>query len=181
MPLTVTFPGRDLYDQKTGRFITTKETTVTLEHSLLSVSKWESKWKKSYFLKDAKTEEENLDYLSCMCITKNVDPMIFRTLDRKTAKLIADYIADPMSATTVTNRDQRPSREIITSEVIYFWMANFSIPFDPCEKWHLNRLIKLIEVASAKNKTPEKMPRREMLNQRAALNAQRKAKYKSHG
>lgn len=181
MPLTVTFPGRDLYDQETGKFITVKETTVDLEHSLISVSKWESKWKKSYFLKEPMTPEQSLDYISCMCITKGIDPMVFRYMDNHIAKQISDYIADPMTATTITHRNKKPSREILTSEVIYFWMCNFGIPFDPCQKWHLNRLMTLIEVAAAKEQGEQKMPRREMLNQRAMLNAQRRAKYHTKG
>lgn len=181
MPLTVTFPGKELYDQQTGLFISTKETTVTLEHSLISVSKWESKWKRSYFIKEPMTLEQSIDYIACMCLTKNVDPKIFRTMSREIAKQISDYIADPMTATTITKRNQRPSREILTSEVIYYWMVNFGIPFDPCQKWHLNRLLTLIEVAAAKESGEQKMPRREMLQQRALLNAQRRAKYNTKG
>jgi hypothetical protein len=102
-------------------------------------------------------------------------------MNRETVKQISDYIADPMTATTITKRNQRPSREILTSEVIYYWMVNFGIPFDPCQKWHLNRLLTLIEVAAAKESGEKKMPRREMLQQRALLNAQRKAKYNTKG
>ena len=181
MSLTVTFPGRELYDQQSGKFIITKDTTVTLEHSLISVSKWESKWKRSYFIKEPMTLEQSIDYIACMCLTKNVDPIVFRTMTSETAKMISDYISDPMTATTITRRNHRPSREIITSEVIYFWMCNFGIPFDPCQKWHLNRLMTLIEVASAKEAGDKKMPRKEMLQQRAMLNAQRRAKYNTKG
>jgi len=181
MPLTVTFPGRDLYDQESGKFITIEKTMVTLEHSLISVAKWESKWKRSYFIKEPMTLEQSIDYISCMCLTKNIDPKIFRTMDKETAQKISDYIADPMTATTINRRNKRPSRKIITNEVIYFWMCNFGIPFDPCQKWHLNRLMTLIDVAAAEEAGEQKMPRREMLQQRAMLNAQRKAKYNTHG
>lgn len=181
MPLTVTFPGRELYDQQSGKFIITKDTTVTLEHSLISISKWESKWKRSYFIKEPMTTEQSIDYIACMCLTKNIDPTIFRTMTNGIAKQISDYIADPMTATTITHRNKRPSRKIITSEVIYFWMCNYGIPFDPCQKWHLNRLMTLIEVAAAEEAGDQKMPRKEMLKQRSLLNAQRKAKYNTRG
>lgn len=181
MSLPITIPARELYDSKTERFITVKETTILLEHSLISVSNWESKWHKPYLSPDNKTPEEYLDYIRCMCLTKNVDPNIFYALDEKNIKDIAEYIANPMTATTFHNQENKKSREIITSELIYFWMTNFNIPFDPCQKWHLNRLFVLIEIASIKNQPPKKMGKREMLNQRAALNAQRKAKYNTRG
>ena len=181
MPITVTIPERDFYDQRTGRFRVTRKTVITLEHSLISISKWESKWHKPYFSKAVKTEEESIDYIRCMCITQNVDPDVFYAIDRKIAKEISDYIANPMTATTIKKRDQRPSKEIVTSEIIYYWMTQFGIPFDPCEKWHFNRLMTLIEVAGIKNSPPKKMAKRDMLNQRAALNAQRRARYNSKG
>ena len=181
MPLVLTIPEREFYDDRTGRFITTKKTTLQLEHSLLSITKWESKWHKPYLSKAQKTEEEALDYIRCMCIGKDVDPTVFRAITAKQAKMIADYINDPMTATTIKRKDNRPSREIITNELVYFWMTSFSIPFDPCEKWHFNRLMTLIEIASIKNQPPKKMGKRQAAQERSALNAQRRAKYNTHG
>lgn len=182
MPLTITVPGRDMFDQRTSMFITTKPTTLVLEHSLLSISKWEAKWHKPYLSTAAKTEEEALDYIRCMCITQNVNPEIFMALDNRTLKEITDYINNPMTATTFRkDPNERPNREIITNELVYYWMAELGLPFDPCEKWHLNRLMTLIKVASIKKQPPKKMGRKEMISQRNALNAQRKAKYKTHG
>lgn len=181
MPLTIDIPGKELFDQKTNRFIVTKPTTITLEHSLLSISKWESKWHKPYFSRETKSEEEALDYIRCMCLTPNVDINVFRVIDSEGAKKITDYIQDPMTATTIHQRDKKSSREIITNELIYYWMADFGIPFDPCQKWHINRLFTLIQVASAKNQPSKKMSRRDMLNERNLLNAQRRAKYNSRG
>ena len=182
MPLIITIPGREFYDSVSGRFVTIKETTVTLEHSLLSISKWESKWHKPYLVKTpGKTEQETIDYIRCMCISKNVDPKVFFALDVENIKKIADYINDPMTATTINRRNQKVSKEIVTSEVIYFWMSSFGIPFEPCEKLHLNRLMTLIEIASIKSQPPKKMGKREMLNQRNALNAQRRARYNTRG
>lgn len=181
MPLTISVLGKDFFDPKTNRFITVKPQKLVLEHSLLSISKWEMKWHKPYLTKEPKSEEENFDYIRCMCITEPSDPNVFLALTRENIQDIAVYIADPMTATTFHNRDQKPSREIITNELIYFWMANFSIPFDPCQKWHLNRLMTLIEVASIKNQPPKKMSQRDILNQNASLNAIRRAKYGTKG
>ena len=181
MPLPITIPGRDMYDEKTGRFITTKETHLVLEHSLLSISKWEMKWHKPYLSKDPKTNEENIDYLRCMCLTQGVDPNVFLGISADNVKEVAAYISNPMTATTFHTQDKRPSREIITNELVYYWMTELGIPFDPCQKWHFNRLMTLIQVASLKKQPPKKMGRKEMLSERALLNAQRKAKYNTHG
>ena len=181
MPITVHIKGKDLYDPEKNRFITIKDTTLTLEHSLISISKWEAKWHKPYLSSENKTTEEFLDYLRCMCLTQNYDPNVFFALDQESATEIADYIKDPMTATTFKRKDKRPSKEIITNELIYYWMTQLSIPFDPCQKWHLNRLLTLIEVASIKSQPPKKMGKREAAQQRSALNAQRRAKYHTHG
>ncbi len=181
MPLTITVPGKDFYDPVSNRFITVKTQKLTLEHSLLSITKWESKWHKAYLSRETKTDEENFDYIRCMCVTEPSDPNVFLALTQQNVQDIADYIQNPMTATTINNRDKRPSREIITNELIYFWMTNFNIPFDPCQKWHLNRLMTLIEVASIKNQPPKKMSKKDILSRNAALNAQRRAKYGTKG
>ncbi len=181
MPLTITVLPKDFYDPKINRFISVKEQKLVLEHSLLSISKWEMKWHKAYLSREAKTDEENIDYIRCMCLTEPSDPNVFFALSSQNIKDIADYISNPMTATTFHNRDKRPSREIITNELIYFWMSNFGIPFDPCQKWHLNRLMTLIEVASIKNQPSKKMSKKDILSRNAALNAQRRAKYGTKG
>ena len=181
MPLTITVPERDFYDPKANRFITVKQQRLVMEHSLLSLAKWEMKWHKPYLSREPKSEEENFDYIRCMCLTEPSDPNVFYALSQDNIKSIADYISNPMTATTFHNRDKRPSREIITNELIYFWMTSFNIPFDPCQKWHLNRLMTLIEVASIKNQPSKKMSKRDILSQNAALNAARRAKYGTLG
>lgn len=181
MPLIITIPEQEFYDERSGQFIMTKKTILQLEHSLLSITKWESKWHKPYLSKVEKTNEEALDYIRCMCLNKDVDPKVFRALTSKHAKMIADYINNPMTATTIKRRDNRPSREIITNELVYFWMTNFGIPFDPCEKWHFNRLMTLIEVASIKSQGSKKMPKGQAMRERAALNAQRRATHNTRG
>lgn len=181
MPISIHIPATELYDAKENKFITIKETNLMLEHSLLSISKWEAKWHKPYLSTDNKTQDEYLDYLRCMCLTQNYDPNVFYALDKKSAIAIAEYIKNPMTATTFKKKDKKPSREIITNELIYYWMTQLNIPFDPCQKWHLNRLFVLIEVASIKSQPPKKMGKREAAQQRAALNASRRARYNTRG
>lgn len=181
MPIQIFIRGRDCYDPKINRFITIKPQKLTLEHSLISLSKWESKWHKPYLSRDQKTDEESLDYIRCMCLTQNYDPIVIYGIDEKNAKLISDYISDPMTATTFHNQDKRQSREIITNELIYYWMTEFGIPFDPCEKWHLNRLMTLIQVASIKSQPGKKMSKRDLFSRNAMLNAQRRAKLGTRG
>ncbi len=181
MPLTIVVPAKEFYDPQKNRFISIKEQKLTLEHSLLSISKWEMKWHKAYLSREPKTDEENIDYIRCMCLVEPNDPNFHLALTQKNIKAIADYISDPMTATTFNKQNQRPSREIITNELIYFWMSNFGIPFDPCQKWHLNRLMTLIEVASIKNQPPKKMSKKDILSRNSALNAQRRARYGTKG
>lgn len=184
MPLTIVIPEKEFFDPVSSRFLSVKETKLELEHSLLSVYKWESKWHKPYLTPVEKTGEEELDYIRCMCITRNVDPNVFFAIDRKTMKRILDYIADPMTATAIKRVNRKKSRKQLTNELIYFYMAHYGIPFDPCEKWHLNHLLTLIEVASVENEDPKKRPKQskqQLASERAALNAKRRAKYNSKG
>ena len=181
MPLTIIVPKREFYDSKSNRFITIEKQKLVLEHSLLSISKWEMKWHKAYLSMESKTEEQNFDYIRCMCLTEPSDPNVFLALTADNVQAIADYISNPMTATTFNNRNKKPSREIITNELIYYWMTEFNIPFDPCQKWHLNRLMTLIEVAAIKNQPSKKMSKKDILSQNAALNAARRAKYGTRG
>lgn len=179
--LTLTIPGViDGWDPVKKEFVQTTDTTILMEHSLLAISKWESKWKKPFLVEDPKTYEEAIDYYKCMTITQNVNPDVYRTLKPDTVKEITDYINDKMTATTINNRNKRGPKQIVTSELIYCWMTQFGIPFE-CQKWHLNRLLMLIEVCSIKSEPEKKMPRREAIAQRNALNAARRAKYNTNG
>lgn len=181
MPLTITIPGKELYDPVANRFITTQDQTLTIEHSLVSIARWESKWHKPYLSRDAKTEEELVDYIRCMTITQNVDPKVYYALDRPTLKKIIDYMQDPSTATTIKRLDKRPSRKIITNEVIYYWMTALNIPFDPCEKWHFNHLMTLIEVCNIEQQPPKKKSKAEAAKERMALNQARRAKLGTRG
>ena len=188
MPLVLEVPARELYNEAESHLLYTPRTILTLEHSLLSVSRWESKWKRPYLNQrvltpeaNAKTPEEDTDYIRCMTIgDKSVDQNVYKVLGNDERKKIADYINDPMSATKVSNQSGKPNRDIITSELIYYWMAALQIPFRPCETWHLNRLLKLIEVASAKNEPPKSMSQSAAISRRASVNSARRAARRHH-
>lgn len=175
--LQITIPKAELFNEHTEEFIQVKEQTICLEHSLVSLSKWESKWKKPFLGLEAKSGEEMLDYIRCMTITQNVDPDVYLGLPPNLIKVIQDYIEDTMTATTFSDKTGKKSREIVTAEIIYYWMIELGIPFE-CQKWHLNRLLSLINTCSIKNTPPKKMGRKEALLQQSQLNAARKAKFK---
>ncbi len=181
--LHIKIPETEYYDEERGEFFKVKAQTLNMEHSLISISKWEAKWKKPYLSSENKTEEEVLDYLRCMTIGPEPDPIVFRSLTREQVEEISNYISDPMTATTINENGHRPGgrREIITSEIIYYWMVAQNIPTE-YEKWHLNRLITLIRVCSIKNDpNPKKMNKGAVLRQNRALNAARRAKYGTRG
>ena len=180
MPLTITIPGRELWDEKNQKFIEFSSKTLTLEHSLISVSKWEAKWKKPYLTNKRKTREEVIDYVRCMTISGNVDHDVYYGLTRKNLKDIEHYINDSMTATTFTNKPRRSPSEYMTNETIYYYMTALNIPFS-CEKWHLNHLLTLIEVANRKQEKPKKMRPSAVASQYASLNAARRAKHRSRG
>lgn len=178
--LRITIPAQELYDETSQEFIYMKEQTLEMEHSLVSLSKWESKWHKPFLGANKKTSEEILDYVRCMTLTKNVDPSVYKFLTAANLKDIQSYIDDPMTATTFSNHGSGNSGEIITSEIIYYWMISSDIPFE-CQKWHLNRLIALIRVCSDKNKSPKKMSKKAIMNQNADLNAARRKQLNTKG
>jgi hypothetical protein len=171
------------WDEKNETFLyrpIQKEQTLTLEHSLISISKWESKWHKS-FLHSEKTEEEIMDYIKFMTLTPNVDPEIYNRLTSENIEQIKNYIMDPMTATTFSDvKTGKPNREIVTSELIYYWMITLHIPVE-FEKWHINRLLTLIRVCEIKNTPPKKRSAREIMNRNAALNEARRKKLNTKG
>ena len=182
LEITIPAMNRELYDERTNKFITinTKETTLRLEHSLVSLAKWESKWRKPFLSTTQKTEEETIDYIKCMTITQNVNENIYNYLTPKNISEVNAYIDNPMTATTFVESKKKNNGEKITAELIYFWMINFNIPME-CQKWHLNRLLTLIRVCSVKNEPPKKMSQREVMNRNAALNQARRQKLNSKG
>ena len=179
--LPITIPSVELYDENREEFISTKEQTLQLEHSLVSLSKWESKWHKPFLSKQEKSHEETIDYIRCMTLTQNVDPNVYNYLTNENIKQINDYIDDPMTATTFSDdKKGKPSREIVTAEVIYYWMIALNIP-DKYEKWHLNKLLTLIKVCNLKNQPAKKMSKREIMSRNAAINAARRQQMNSKG
>ena len=179
--LQITIPTTELYDERTGEFVTVRGATLQLEHSLVSLSKWESKWCKSFLSNSNKTDEETLDYIRCMTITQNVDPNIYNYLTNDNIIQINKYIEAPMTATYFSeDKSKKGGREVVTAELIYYWMIALNIPF-ACEKWHLNRLLTLIRVCNIKNSPPKKRSRKEILSRNAALNAARRQQFNSKG
>lgn len=180
--LKITIPENEFFDEKNQVFVTIKGQTLQLEHSLVSISKWESKWHKP-FLSNSKerTNEEIIDYIKCMTLTQNVDPLIYNYLPKEAVDKITNYIQDPMTATWFpADNTKKHSREIVTSEIIYHWMISLNIPFE-CQKWHINRLLTLIEVCNVKNQPKKKMSKRDVYNQNRALNAARKQRLNTKG
>ena len=179
--LTIEIPETELYINSTEEFKTIKAQTIVLEHSLVSISKWESKWCKPFISKDPKTSEELIDYIRCMTITNNVDPDVYLALNDGHIKQINAYIESPMTATWFSDKDKKgKSKEIVTSELIYYWMTAFQIPFE-CQKWHINRLMTLIRICSIKNQPPKKMNKKEALSQQRSLNAARRKAMNTSG
>lgn len=179
--LQITVPATEEWDESKQEFVYTKETTLQLEHSLVSLSKWESKWCKPFLSDEDLTEEETIDYIKCMTITQNVNPEVYKCLTQENIYQVRDYISAPMTATYFSKeRNCRPSREIVTSELIYYWMISLNIPFE-CQKWHLNRLLTLIRVCNIKNKPPKKMSRREIMERNTALNESRRKQLNTKG
>lgn len=187
--LTVTIPAKEGWDENAQEFVHTKEQTLCLEHSLVSLSKWESKYHKPFIGTENKTQEELLYYIQCMTITQNVDPAVYSLLGQKELEEINNYITDSRTATwfnepkTTAPTTHRAKSETVTSELIYYWMISFQIPFE-CQRWHLNRLLTLIRVCKIKEQQGNKsgkMSKRDILSQNAALNAARRNRMHSKG
>lgn len=178
--LQITVPAQEYWDTIKQEFVYTKEQTLQLEHSLVSLSKWESKWNKSFLHSKDKTDEEILDYIRCMTITQHVKPEVYSRLSADNVQEINDYINAPMTATTFSkDKGGKRNYDIVTAEVIYCWMVTLHIP-PQYEKWHLNKLITLIRVCEDKN-NPKKMSKKDIYSRNAQINARNRAKYKSKG
>lgn len=174
-----------LFRNSTNEFFTIKDTTLKLEHSLISLKKWEQKWHKPFLTDDEKTMEEHIDYIRCMTIN-TVDDEVYLAIEAKPSYMekVIEYIENPMTATWFRDDKligaQTNSKEIVTNEIIYYWMISFNIPQE-YQKWHLNALLTLIKVMSIKNQKPKKMSPAEASAQRRALNAKRRAELNSKG
>lgn len=178
--LSLIIPSNELWDERRQEFIQIDSQVLELEHSLVSLSKWESKWNKAFLSKEPKTYEESIDYIRCMTLTQNVNTDTYLGLTNEQINEVNKYIEAPMTATTVNNKNSKRSREIVTSELIYYWMISLQIPFE-CQYWHLNRLMTLIQVCNVKNAPPKKMSKRSIMSRNAALNAARRKQLNSNG
>lgn len=178
--LEITVPGIELYDENTNEFIYYSDEKIQLEHSLVSISKWEANWCKPFLNGRDKSPDEILDYIKCMTITEGVTDDLYSRLTQENFTAINEYLGRPMTATTFSNEQGKPNREIITSEVIYYWMVAFNIPFE-CQYWHLNRLLTLIKVCNVKNNPPKKMSQKEIMSRNRALNEARKKEFGTRG
>lgn len=179
--LRITIPSTEFWDEAKQEFVYTKAQTLQLEHSLVSLSKWESRWNKPFLTKQEKTLEETIDYVKCMTLTQNVKPEVYNYLTNSNINEVNRYIALPMTATQFFEEKKSPgSKEQITAELVYYWMIVLNIPFE-CQKWHLNKLLTLIRVCDIKSRPPKKHSRREIMKRNAALNAARKKKWNTKG
>ena len=175
--LQVTIPDKELFDNKTQEFFTIKGAKLSLEHSLVSISKWEAKWQKPFLREEPMTIAETLDYIKCMTLTQNVDPSVYGIITPEVLSKVQAYIDNPMTATTFSEEKKpyiKNSKKKVTSEEIYYWMVALNIPFE-CQKWHLNRLLTLIRICEIKSKPPKKMAKKDVYNMYDELNAKRKA------
>lgn len=185
--LEITIPENEFYDNKTNTFIQTKETTLKLEHSLLSISKWESKWCKPFYGDEKKGVNEIRDYVRCMTLTQNVAECVYSAIPMQELKKIEKYLEEKQTATVFYDSGSKniasnhTKRKIVTSEEIYYMMICYEIPFS-CEKWNINRLLALIEICAIKSDPKSnKMSKKDIYRNNAALNAARKARLKTHG
>lgn len=178
--LQITIPDQEFWDEAKEEFLYVKSRTLCLEHSLVSISKWESKWKKPFIRREPMTIEESIDYIKCMTITQNVPDDYYNYIPQEVVNKVNAYIEDDMTATTFNEEKGKGNREVITSELIYYWMVAYQIPFE-CQKWHLNRLLTLIRICSIKNSPEKKMGRNELRAQNRALNAARRSRMGSRG
>ena len=179
--LIINVPALSGFDEDLEQFVHTKACTLQLEHSLISLSKWEAEWHKPFLSEDKKTDKESNDYIRCMHIGNNIDNRVFNLLPPSILKQIHDYIINPMTASTVVKKKKNTiNNETITSELVYYWMVALTIPFE-CQKWHLNRLIMLIDICNAKNQPAEKKSEKEIIEQYRNINEENKKRFNSKG
>lgn len=178
--LRIYVPAREYYNERTEMFIDVPATTLELEHSLVSISKWEAKWGKAFLGEQEKTTEETFDYIKCMTMN-DVNPMVYDGLSHSQIQQITEYINSKQCASYLPEvvRNKEVGGDVVTAELIYYWLVALQIPFE-CQHWHLNRLLTLVQICNMKNNPDKnKMSRGDLLRRNAALNAQRRAQRKA--
>lgn len=191
--LVIKIPASEYYDNETNEFVNIPEYTLHMEHSLVSISKWEAEFEKPFLDETTeRTTEETLSYIKYMTLEQNIPDVVYKTLSTENLKKINTYIEKKMTATWFReDNNKKPSKnrgpfrkgEVITSELIYFWMIELNVPVD-FQKWHINRLLTLLRVCNEKHKEANgdnKMSKRDIIARNKALNAKRKAKMKTRG
>lgn len=181
--LQITIPEREYFDDIKQEFVYHKQQELCLEHSLLSISKWESKWQKPFLDSKGLNNEEFIDYIKCMTLNPNVKPYAYDDIDQSIIEKVNNYINDKMTATWFNEKENgRPGGkgQVVTSELIYYWMIAYNIPFE-CQKWHFNRLLTLIRICEKKNTPSKKMKKKDTLAQYKALNESRRKALGSKG
>ena len=178
--LKITIPAREYYDDRKKEFVAMSAVDLELEHSLASLSKWESKWEIPYFSEDPKTDEQVLDYIRCMVTNKVVDISTIHRIPNQDLERVKDHIEAKMTATWFSPQKQTGPSPVVTSEIIYYWMVESGIPFE-CEHWHLNRLLTLVKVCHEKRKPEKKLSASEIADRNRRLNEERLKKYNTTG
>lgn len=178
--LQIFLPSNEYFNDATNQFLTVEGRIIHLEHSLFAISKWESKWKKSFINTRELTREELVDYIQCMTIEEDVSPLLYLGLTNEMEEMVMSYINSKQTATTFSNINEPRSREIVTAEIVYYWMFSLNIPLE-CEHWNFDKLTTLIRVCTIKNSPPKKMSKKETRNQYRELNKARRNKYKTKG
>jgi hypothetical protein len=173
----------EYWDNEKQEFIYPEKGSLLLEHSLLSISKWEAIWHKPYMGSENKTNEEFYSYIKCMSLKGEPDDKILNSLTRDNLEDILTYIENPMTATTVKEDASSvcgTPKNFVTSELLYAYMVNYNIPVE-FENWHINRLLTLIRLCSSKQEKPKKMSQAEIMRENARINAMRRSKLGSKG
>lgn len=180
--LKITIPSRELFDNDTQMFVYSKEQTILLEHSLVSISKWEAITEKAFIGNSEKSIDDTMLYIQCMTVSKNIDEKVYAALSDENINAVKNYIDKKNTATTINKfyNGGGSSGDVVTSELIYYWMLCHKIPFE-CQRWHLNRLLTLIDICNVKNAPPQKMSRSALAQRNKSLNAQRRAQMNSRG
>lgn len=180
--ITIKVPKAEYFIESTGSFVQVDECYLHLEHSLYAVALWESLWEKPFFSDKPLTVTQTIDYIKCMTLDKNVDPLVYKGITNEIVEKVEHYIKRPMTATWFNENETHKTnnKKAITAEIIYHQMTVLNIPFE-CEHWHLNRLLTLIKVCAIKNSPPKKMSKQEARNRNRALNAANRKRYGSLG